>query len=73
MSDTTFITAERAKNLDLTTYVGRKGTINMDGLSVGIEVKEARVRFGHLDLLVTPLIGSGERWIESQRLSLTPA
>lgn len=71
MADTPFINAERAKSIDLDFYVGRKGTIDLDGLSVGITVKEARVRFGHLDLLVTPLIGTGERWIESRRIGLT--
>lgn len=68
MSD--FITADIAKSLNLDEMADRTGTIELDGLVVGIIVKKARVRFGHLDLLVTPQHGSGERWIESRRISL---
>lgn len=67
-----FVNAEKAKTLDLTAYNGRTGTIKMDALTVGVRVKEARVRFGHIDLLVTPVNGWGEKWIESRRVSVDP-
>lgn len=65
-----FINAEKAKNIDLTEYHNRTGSITLDGLTVGITVTDARVRFGHLDLLVTPTAGSGQKWIESRRITL---
>lgn len=67
---TEFITADIAKSLDLDEYANRVGSIDLDGLTIGVVVKQARVRFGHLDLLVTPREGSGERWIESRRVAL---
>lgn len=67
-----FVTAEKAKTLDLTEYSGRTGTITLDALTVGVQIKEARVRFGHIDLLVTPINGNGERWVESRRIAIDP-
>ena len=40
----------------------------MEGLTVGVKITDVRVRFGHLDLLVKPLNGSGERWVEQHRV-----
>jgi hypothetical protein len=68
--DSPFINAERAKTIDLDDYVDRMGTVDLDGLTVGVTIKEARVRFGHLDLLVVPREGRGERWVESRRVRL---
>lgn len=67
---TDFINAEKAKTINLSEYRDRKGTISMDGLEVGVNVTDARVRFGHLDLLVTPVAGNGHKWIESRRVTL---
>lgn len=69
---TEFINAEKAKTIDLTEYQNRTGTISLDGLVVGIKIQDARVRFGHLDLLVTPINGGGNKWIESRRISVDP-
>ena len=48
-------------------YKGEVGTVAMEGLTVGVKITDVRVRFGHLDLLVKPLNGSGERWVEQHR------
>lgn len=56
------------RSTDLSTYRGRSGTIAVNALTIGVEIKDARLRFGHLDLLVSPLHGSGEQWIESHRV-----
>lgn len=60
---------ERTLNLD--EYRNRTGTIRVDDLHVSVQIKDARLRFGHLDLLVVPVSGSGERWVESHRVDLT--
>ena len=49
-------------------YKGEVGTVSMEGLTVGVKIADVRVRFGHLDLLVKPLNGSGERWVEQHRV-----
>lgn len=68
MSD--FINAEKAKTLDLNDYRNKQGIITLDGLRVAVDIKDARVRFGHLDLLVTPTLGTGEKWMESRRVEI---
>lgn len=55
---------------DLATYKDRYGFIAVDNLRVEVKVKDARLRFGHLDLLVSPVSGSGERWFEQHRITL---
>jgi len=59
--------------LELTRVLGKEGILrgNRDNpLTVGVRVKDARVRFGHTDFLVSPLSGSGEVWVESDRVTL---
>ena len=58
---------------DLATYRDRQGFIKVDDLRVEVKVTDARLRFGHLDLLVTPVAGSGERWVEQHRVDLPEA
>lgn len=55
---------------DLETYRDKIGTIAVDDLRIQVKVTDARMRFGHLDLLVTPVSGTGERWIEQHRVEL---
>lgn len=55
---------------DLNTYKDRFGTIAVDDLSVEVRIADARLRFGHLDLLVTPVAGSGQRWVEQHRVQI---
>lgn len=61
-------TDEQVKRL----YPGNKGTVEFDGLTFVVVIKDARKRFGHLDFLVTPEHGTGERWIQSNRVRLSP-
>jgi len=59
--------------LELTRVLGKEGTLrgNRDNpLTVGVRVKDARIRFGRMDFLVSPLSGSGEVWVESDRVTL---
>lgn len=56
---------------DLDAYKGRTGNLNVDKLKVAITVTDARMRYGHLDLLVTPVAGEGQRWIEQHRVELS--
>lgn len=55
---------------DLDSYEGRTGKLSFDDLSFSVKIIKARLRFGHLDLLVSPATGEGERWVEQHRVSL---
>ena len=55
---------------DLASYRDRLGLIKVDNMRVEVKIRDARLRFGHLDLLVTPVAGEGERWVEQHRIAL---
>jgi len=57
-----------SKNLD--DYRGRVGVLSINDLDVEVVIADARLRFGHLDLLVRPVAGKGERWVEQHRIAL---
>ena len=57
-------TAELAKLLN------RTATIDHDGLSVRVRILDGRQAYGREDVLVTPLEGSGERWVSAERVRL---
>lgn len=57
-------------SVDFEAYVGLSGQIASDGLNVAVRVVGARARYGHLDLCVTPISGSGQRWIERKNVKL---
>jgi hypothetical protein len=54
----------------LDSFSGKIGLMDVDGLNFEVRIAGARVRFGHLDFLVTPVNGAGEKWIESHRIDL---
>lgn len=56
--------------IDFDAYVGLDAIYHVDDLQFNMIVKESRQRFGHLDLLVTPVTGGGERWVELKNLEL---
>lgn len=56
--------------IDFSAYVTKTGAIDADGLSIHVRINEARTRYGHLDLLVTPLAGSGQRWVEYKNIEI---
>jgi hypothetical protein len=56
--------------LDLNAYLNCHGTIEQDGLTVNVMVLGARRRYGHLDLEVTPVLGTGRRWVERKNIVL---
>lgn len=55
---------------DLAGFIGRKGQIDLGSLTVDVSVRNARHRYGHVDLLISPNAGSGEQWVEGRRVKL---
>lgn len=57
--------------VDLDAYIGLNAAYKAtDNLTVGVVIKDARTRFGHLDLLVSPRDGMGKQWVERKNLTI---
>ena len=57
-------------SIDFDAYCGLSGSILHGELRIDVEVVDARQRYGHLDLLVTPIAGDGSRWVERKNVHL---
>lgn len=59
---------------DLAQYIDKKGILvglrRQNPLSIHVTVKDARMNFGRVDLLITPESGAGECWVKEDRVSL---
>ena len=51
-------------------YRGLTGTITWADMVIDIAVVDARQRYGHLDLQVTPISGHGFIWLERKNVHL---
>ena len=56
--------------IDFVAYRGLTATYRTGELDFEVTIIESRQRFGHLDLLITPQAGSGQRWTEFKNLSI---
>jgi hypothetical protein len=56
--------------IDFEAYKGLNATYRTGELDFMVTVLDSRQRFGHLDLLITPEYGAGERWTEFKNLAL---
>jgi hypothetical protein len=59
-----------AGKIDFDAYRGCEATYRTGELDFEVTIIESRQRFGHLDLLITPQAGSGQRWTEFKNLSI---
>ena len=51
-------------------YAGLTGTVTWNNMVIDVAVVDARQRYGHLDLQVTPISGSGFIWLERKNVHL---
>jgi hypothetical protein len=51
-------------------YRGLTGTVTWNDMVVDVAVVDARQRYGHLDLQVTPISGHGFIWLERKNVHL---
>jgi hypothetical protein len=56
--------------IDFDAYKGLTATYRTGDLDFEVTILDSRQRFGHLDLLVTPVTGSGDRWVEFKNLTI---
>jgi len=54
--------------INLPAYKNKKGKIKENNLTINVKILDSRVRYGHLDLKVTPLNGEGEVWVERKNI-----
>jgi hypothetical protein len=52
----------------LALYIGKSGVLRCEYLSVDITVADAKRSYGRTLLLVRPVSGTGEQWVEESRI-----
>ena len=53
----------------LALFIGKSGALRCEYLSVEVTVADAKRSYGRTLLLVRPVSGSGEQWVEESRIS----
>ena len=53
----------------LALYIGRTGAVRCEYLSVNVTVVDAKRSYGRTLLLVRPVSGAGEQWVEEGRIT----
>jgi len=54
--------------IDYKAYCGLTGSIKANGLTINVRIVDARRRYGHLDLQVTPIDGADTVWVERKNI-----
>ena len=52
----------------LALYLGKTGVLRCEYLSVDVTIADAKRSYGRTLLLVRPVAGSGEQWVEENRV-----
>ena len=53
----------------LALYLGKTGVLRCEYLSVEVTIADAKRSYGRTLLLVRPVSGTGEQWVEENRVS----
>jgi hypothetical protein len=53
----------------LALYIGKTGSLRCEYLSIEVMIVDAKRSYGRTLLLVRPIAGSGEEWVEEGRVS----
>lgn len=61
------IADENASSLAL--YIGKTGLLRCEYLSVEVTIADAKRSYGRTLLLVRPISGAGEQWVEEGRIT----
>lgn len=56
---------------EIAKYIGKTGTIlpGLGSISIPVKVYDARQVYGRVELLVKPVSGTGETWINPNRIT----
>jgi hypothetical protein len=52
----------------LALYIGKTGLLRCEYLSIEVTIADAKCSYGRTLLLVRPVSGSGEQWVEESRV-----
>jgi hypothetical protein len=63
-------TKEDIGDEQIATLKGMMGSMSIESLNVSVQITDVRRRFGHIDVLVQPLNGTGEQWVEKHRVKV---
>ena len=66
--DTRLKTSEQNAS-SLVLYLGKTGLLRCEYLSVDVTVADAKRSYGRTLLLVRPVSGNGEQWVEENRVT----
>lgn len=60
-----------ATSASLGAVIGSTGSLHSEGydLTFRVHIKDAREVWGRTDYLVTPVAGTGEKWVSAERIS----
>jgi hypothetical protein len=61
-------TYSRSEQVEMNSAVGKVGEVSIEELLIGVKIVNERFRYGHYDVLVSPLIGKGEKWVEFHKV-----
>lgn len=50
--------------------INKSAGLHLDSLTIRVRILDVRTRFGISDVLVTPESGSGQKWVQLDRLSV---
>lgn len=50
--------------------VGKTGLYDFDEMSFPVAILNERFRYGRLDVMIRPLQGAGERWVEFHKVTV---
>jgi len=53
----------------LALYLGKTGALRCEYLSIDVTIADAKRSYGRTLLLVRPVAGAGEQWVEESRVS----
>jgi len=54
----------------LNQYIGKNAVVEIDVLKIQVKILDGRFSFGRVDLLCTPIAGSGQKYFTSNKVSL---
>ena len=65
---TAFMKTAEQNASSLALYIGKSGVLRCEYLSIDITVADAKRSYGRTLLLVRPVAGTGEQWVEENRI-----
>jgi hypothetical protein len=52
-------------------HIGKSGLLPLDGIQIKVMVKDVKTSYGVERFLIAPEAGSGEVWVNAERVSLS--